>query len=59
MTKLTTKKELKEIIQNISNDTAPKPNNISNEIIKILFQIKEFEEALIKIINICLVQKKY
>ena len=46
-------------MKNISNGTAPGPDNIPNEIIKILFQIKEFEEVLIKIINTCLIQKKY
>jgi hypothetical protein len=45
-------------MKNISNSTAPRPDNILNEIIKILFQIKEFEEVLIKIIKTCLVQKK-
>ena len=58
LTKLTTKEELKEIMKNISNGTAPGPDNIPNEIIKILFQLKEFEEVLIKIINTCLIQKR-
>ena len=45
-------------MKKLSNGTAPGPDNIPNEIIKILFTIKEFEEVLIKIINTCLVQKK-
>jgi hypothetical protein len=45
-------------MKKLSNGTALRPNNILNKIIKILFQIKEFEKVLIKIINTCLIQKK-
>jgi len=58
LTQETTKKELEQIINNLSNGTAPGPDNIPNEIIKILYKTEHFSNVMTKIINICLMKKQ-
>ena len=58
LTKKVDVKELNKIVKNLSNSTAAGPDNILNKIIKVLCIIEEFEMILVKIMNICIINKK-
>ena len=57
-TQETNQQELENIINNLSNGTAPGLDNIPNEIIKLLFKTEQFSKIIVKIINICMIQRK-
>ncbi|HYJ01922.1 MAG TPA: reverse transcriptase domain-containing protein, partial [Nitrososphaeraceae archaeon] len=50
--------EMDIIIRSLSNGTATGPDNIPNEIIKILYKIESFQKILLKIVNICIIKEK-
>ena len=58
LTKEVNVKELNKIVKNLSNSTAAGLDNILNKIIKVLCIIEEFEMILVKIMNICIINKK-
>ena len=58
LTKEATTKETTEIVEQISNNTSPGPDNIPNEIIKIMHKTEIFAIILNKIINTCIIQQK-
>ena len=53
-----TKKELEQVIKILSNGTAPSPDRVPNEVIKILCKNKKFTKILLKILNVSLIQNK-
>ena len=58
LTQETTILELNQIIKKLSSNTATGPDNIPNEIIKILFEVEQFQQVLLKIINTCIYKKR-
>ena len=50
--------ELSNVIRILSNGTAPGPDQIPNELIKILFKNEKFQLILLKVLNTCLCQRK-
>ena len=50
--------ELNQIIKKLSSNTATGLDNIPNKIIKILFEIEQFQQVLLKIINTCIYKKR-
>ena len=58
LTQETTILELNQIIKKLSSNTATGPDNIPNEIIEILFEVEQFQQVLLKIINTCIYKKR-
>ena len=55
---LFTQEELDMVMKNISNGTAPGPNRIPNELLKMFYKNDDFKTILLKLLNACLIKKR-
>ena len=46
------------VMKNISNSTAPGPDRIPNELLKMFYKNDDFKTILLKLLNACLIKKR-
>ena len=46
------------VMKNISNGTAPGPDWIPNELLKMFYKNDDFKTILLKLLNTCLIKKR-
>ena len=58
LTDLFTQEELDVVMKNISNGTAPGPDRVPNELLKMFYKNDDFKIIFLKLLNLCLIKKR-